>query len=354
MRQGVASLLLLVLISGCGGGSSRWREIHRTTNPDRLVESAVVFDDIWFTDASRGFVVAHRVSGETFLKQTSDRGQTWTEVAVDAAVRSLVLHPSGRGWLLGSSAVLRTDDGGVTWPTRTDPRAASPLAGGIEAYSFPDDENGWALASMSSGATDHGVLHSTDGGATWALVGATPALDANGSAAAAIHFIDGQTGWFCGGEQGPGRLWRTDDGGKSWTELTTGVSQPLRAVWFTDRDHGVVAGGFSEWDVFKGEYERLDGLLLSTSDGGQTWRKTTDAAPVRSLRFRDAAFGWAWGLDSETLFTTSDGGVRWRPEQLGMTLDGVHMLDSATGWAIATPYDTADSLILRAGSDTAE
>src|SRR5690349_4184708 len=121
-------------------------------------------------------------------------------------------------WALNSFPYtnFRSADGGATW--NPDVRCGTGQCPPFTSFSFVDARRGWALVG---GGTVTGTLYATtDGGATWMSVGPTP-FDGD------LVFGDAQHGW---GRTGPnglgaggsfvhpgGALYRTADGGHTWT-----------------------------------------------------------------------------------------------------------------------------------------
>ncbi len=146
-----------------------------------------------------------------------------------------------------------------------------------------------------------------------------------------ICFVDARHGWAVGDR---GVIWNTDDGGRQWRLQPSGVTCPLRAVWFHDAQLGWAAGGFAH------PYTHTStGVLLTTRDGGQTWAGNPKLAmpALRRLGFFDPQHGWALGCPSAMypsgMFATDDGGRRWRPLPGGATAGwlAADFLDSRTG-----------------------
>lgn len=125
--------------------------------------------------------VSDRVRGDPsvskFLFRTNDGGRSWsmltsTVVGASAApgrlpARGEPLHllfqDESKGWLglySGDVALLRTNDGGVTW----QPVDVSPSFGGVETISFSSPNDG--LVRIFDGATPT-VWVTTDGGDHW-------------------------------------------------------------------------------------------------------------------------------------------------------------------------------------------
>jgi photosystem II stability/assembly factor-like uncharacterized protein len=66
----------------------------------------------------------------------------------------------------------------------------------------------------------------------------------------------------------------SDDQGQTWRQVPVPVSVGLTAVHFIDAQHGWIAGH--------------GGVVLATSDGGQSWNKQLDGLQVAELVLRDA------------------------------------------------------------------
>ena len=126
-----------------------------------------------------------------------------------------------------------------------------------------------------------------------------------------IQFVGQKIGWATGDR---GTVWKTADGGAAWEFVKTPVDCSLRSVCFlTNRVGWIVGGGTTP-------YTRLGfGVVLFTNDGGRTWQQPSNASLPRLhyVKFFDLTRGVAAGdATSEFptgLLTTEDGGITWRP-----------------------------------------
>ncbi|MBN2583508.1 MAG: hypothetical protein JXL80_10600 [Planctomycetes bacterium] len=144
-------------------------------------------------------------------------------------------------------------------------------------------------------------------GATVAAAQGEPLSDE--AAVNAFAFADKTTGLAIGEA---GLVLRTDDGGKSWRQLSGGANLSLLAAAMVDRDTAFVAGG---WNLgFEGASV---GALLKTSDGGRSWQAIeTASARFWGLAARGKSLA-AWGESGPgnpaALLVSDDAGASWRP-----------------------------------------
>jgi photosystem II stability/assembly factor-like uncharacterized protein len=196
-----------------------------------------------------------------------------------------------------------------------------------------------------------------------------------------VFFLNGQLGWSVGAQ---GLIWRTVDGGQSWSKISTavkteaeelGLAQKLRnmqpiheaellrpvrcrfeTIFFVDADNGWVAGGF-EYPFL----ERSRAVLLRTKDGGQSWNSVEGLVLPRISRmwFEDRLVGWAIGdasnLYQTGVFHTTDGGLTWSSHSSGrlknwidgeQTRDGFVLLDADGQLFKVTTAGAEKSIIL--------
>ena len=114
----------------------------------------------------------------------------------------------------------------------------------------------------------------------------------------------------------------------NWTQQTSGVSTNLEDVFFTDNQNG--------WAV--GE----SGVILHTSDGGQTWAAQTSGTSIKlyTVYFIDNQTGWAAGHDlSNVLLKTTDGGTTWTEipsSSISLQIRDISFGNANNGW-LTTP-----------------
>ena len=218
------------------------------------------------------------------LYGTVDGGQQWQEVAAteygsDASPgaagnipvagyvgTAAFINPS-TGWITGSSAgtgatFYVSHDGGVTWNPQSLPSAAGLFQANTESPRFWSSQGGWVLVNAPGGQTSL-VYTTSDAGAQWnpvALPGGAAQLPE------AVDFIDAGDGWLLtftetsGGAVTSQTLWATEDGGASWTAVSS--STALATVDFVNAKDG--------WSTTTAASGAAVPALLQTTDGGRT------------------------------------------------------------------------------------
>src|SRR2546425_2838867 len=144
-------------------------------------------------------------------------------------------------------------------------QAVSP-PGLLPALRVAHAGQGMVLASARAGKRivtvgDHGIiLLSDDDGKSFRQARAVPA----DSTLTGASFADERNGWAVGHW---GVILRTTDGGETWSVQRSDVTtdRPLFAVHFFDAQHGVAVGLWS--------------LVLTTDDGGASWTTVQMPAP---------------------------------------------------------------------------
>ncbi|MEC9091378.1 MAG: YCF48-related protein, partial [Planctomycetota bacterium] len=125
-----------------------------------------------------------------------------------------------------------------------------------------------------------------------------------------IFFVDYDFGWAVGDK---GTILRTDDGGRTWNSISSPRDVIWNQVFFKDEKVGWIAGGH-----YRGPMQRSIGVLIKTEDGGKSWKNISQngLSFIRKLQFADAQLGWLFcdanPLYPSGLLTTSDGGNTWR------------------------------------------
>lgn len=245
--------------------------------------------------AAAAFALAGDATGQLYaglddagLFARSQDGATWASLAADtelasAAVLALAVAPDGRQLYAGTAArgIFASQDGGRTW--------VQTYAGEYVPNVALDPANpSLAVASLRTR-----LVRTVDGGRSWHTL---PVSWAENEITSLLWLADGTLG----AGTGRGGLYRSLDGGDSWTagqigsEAGGSVLALAAAVEpLPNHSPGLLAGTWTG--------------LYASSDGGQTW---TRLAPSLGLPQAHALLTSDTGL----LLGTDAGLFRWQPE----------------------------------------
>lgn len=165
------------------------------------------------------------------------------------------------------------------------------------------------------------ILKTTDGGVTWFPLSSGTTEDLY-----SVYFTDPDTGW-AGGVNGT--VLKTNDGGITWNPQISRTTYSLESIFFVNTKIGWAA---SDW-----------GYLIRTSDGGITWNPGVIGSSYfwQSIYFSGPDTGWVvggdgLGLTNGIIYKTVDGGNYWRQQKYTASggLQSVYFIDAKTGWAV--------------------
>lgn len=203
----------------------------------------------------------------------------------------------------------------ATGPTRTEDTPTEVALSDLRALDMVSSTRGWAVASTDPGS----IWRTVDGGFTWTDVTPPQPLAEyleRGDTYPSTFLLDAFQGWaIFPGQDMP--VWRTADGGRTWQRTSQTLSAPHFSLFFSDPSHGWL---FSIWGAATMDQWPKD--LYATVDGGLTWElmvgghETVLTPATRGWVFLDSMFGWiATSIpDSRpsSLLVTHDAGITWR------------------------------------------
>jgi len=279
---------MIVTILLLGGGLTLWQ----INMPSRVPRDKI--DAIFFLNANHGFIQVVE-SPHTSAYETLDGGETWKRIdeGVPGFRRGRSFATKSKGWSIDEnsfdhSTVYRTEDGGSTWVAsfKTQQSVSEFVFGGLQAIS---EEEAWAIGLS-------GTYHTVDGGKAWEVAG---------PAGTGVQFLDAKRGWIDGD-----KLWRTDNGGKTWESVESDGKSCFGGLgfFFLDEKHAWAVGGQTEGHMEGGAQT---GFVTASTDGGKTCEETTRIPDhyFWSVFFLNEQEGWVGGIGS--LLKTADGGQTW-------------------------------------------
>lgn len=251
------------------------------------------------------------VSVGTGVWKSTDAGATWTYAGLpeSGAIGKLAIHPTdpntvyvaALGHPFGKNpqrGVFRTRDGGATWQHVL---ALNDSTGAVTIHLAPDDPREvWVGAwraerkpwTLISGGPEGGVYRSRDGGDSWTKLGGGLPTGLVGKVAVTQSAADPNRVWALV-EAADGGLFRSDDRGETWTKVNEEQRVRGRPFYYNhvradpvDRDRVYV----------------LNVPLLRSTDGG----KTFTAIPLPHGDVHDI---WINPNDHRIFAVSNDGGA---------------------------------------------
>lgn len=306
-----------VLIAAAAGGGV-WRTDDRGTTWRPLMEQQPTLTMGAVAFAPSNPQVMYAASGEdgggwdpawggVGIYRSSDGGESWTLMTPVSSTRfsAIVVHPTNPDTLYaaGNSGLHKSEDGGATWIA--NPGLASLFDGQITDVLIAHDHP----EHLYIGVANDGVYRSTSGGEQ---VGATPGftrLDGTGQlpfgiAAGWAKLAIGRNGAsgsdFLAAKLGTdgSRIFRTNDGGTTWTELAPSVAAKSFDEWCS-----VIAVDPSDEDVL---YAGAAEQLVRTTNGG---RNAGDWSAINTGVHADQQDICFDPNDPAHIYVANDGGV---------------------------------------------
>lgn len=234
------------------------------------------------------------------------------------------------GWMVARGQLPQrlyfTSDGGQNWIIQIEEDSTF-----YSNFIFVDENYGWFKVARHVPLPNNPLNYeyylwrTNDGGNTWQEVSTPPY-----PAFYAMTFFDSLTGYW-GGDS---TIYRTSNGGESWQpqNIESEVHFELWDIYFVDELYGW-AVGYSN-DFFDA------GIILKTIDGGGSWQINEHPSGIigNAVFFTDSSHGIIVGFNlfsGGLVRTTSDGGETWEsPGGFNSWLNDVVFTDDNTGWIV--------------------
>ncbi|MCA9759540.1 MAG: hypothetical protein KDA27_27340 [Candidatus Eisenbacteria bacterium] len=283
-------------------------------------------------DDCYAIIVPSQAGAQSSWMRSSDLGSTWSAFTGAAGLfrPSVMVWPTTSIGIVGAyESIARTTDAGASWNTITLPNAQR-----VTGIGLAEDRIFHGAYVVQSG--DGTVYRSDDQGASWNDVGTSFPF---GFAPWIVSFLDRDNGYVAGVQQSGSnpfnRLYRTANGGASWTLLSSPPGGFIRDMHWFDLNTGVASLGTPG--------------IYRTTDGGATWTQQTslrayELAFVGQVGFGTGGFYW------EPTASTGDGGVTWQLADVPMSAPSASVVATRDGFLLGNQ----DSGILKlSGLDVA-
>lgn len=310
------------------------------------------FKDIYFSNNETGWIIG----GPGFIFKTTNGGISWVQQQSKTGfwLNAIQFIDNQNGWIAGKSGledeynfnagpnvnvIYKTTDGGKNWQLSKLPTVAERYnVYGIRSINFVDKDNGWISGYVSElsfpDVYPEGIIYrTTNGGKTW-----TCSFIDNTNNIGKIKFTDKETGWCIDGfeYEGGGELLKSTNSGNYWSTINTDL-QYSSDFYFLNQEKGWLTG--IDWEFQK--------VIYRTNNGGMNWERSElpFLYSTASIYFIDENNGWIVGREekvnqtgsyTELILNTRDGGKTWRKQSIGIynPLRKVFFVDKENGWAI--------------------
>jgi photosystem II stability/assembly factor-like uncharacterized protein len=159
----------------------------------------------------------------TFSSLNAQLNWEWKKPALQGnPLESIFFADANNGYSVGQhGTILKTADAGTTWTLKNFGE------NNLHAVYFTDLNNGYCVGDSGT------IFKTTNAGTTWVdeSFGSAQLRD--------VHFPSASVGYAIGYD---GVILKTTDAGLTWSSLTSGVTDQLTAVFFTDDNTGFVIG----------------------------------------------------------------------------------------------------------------
>ncbi|MEO8367835.1 MAG: SBBP repeat-containing protein [Candidatus Solibacter sp.] len=233
----------------------------------------------------------------TTMYKSADSGKTWVAIpaAGTAVVNALWVDPETPSVIHAATSrgVRKSDDAGVTW------KPAPTVTGNVLAMAAHPSRPARLFATMYLGANPGrpSLYRTLDGGATWTLLPKSPFGPITLTCDAVnpdVLYAGVATAGFV--SNSPTALYRSSDAGDTWTRLSQ--SRLTLSTFALASAPGALLAA------------TLDGVRRST-DGGITWSATALTTQAGSVTVDPTRPQTAYASTSAGVFASSDSGLTW-------------------------------------------
>lgn len=286
--------VIAIMITSYLSAQSQWRWI----NP---LPSGAASLQVRFTDDKNGFIF----NSNAELIRTKNTGATWQ--IVDSFPGMVCFDIKGSTGIMGGwgGRFYISRDKGSTWEPKI-----SNTTGGFSNVSMVSDE----VFFFYSG-NDNKIFKTLDGGNTWQTLVCEGTVER-------VFFVTPDIGYVAIRND----ILKTVDGGITWisTSKVHVIPSNITSMFFLNENTGYAY--------------REHNAMMSTTDGGKTWKTTNLSDQINSIYFTDFNTGYASG-EHGALYRTTDAGNSW--EWIGISariyaydLNSIYFLSNTTGFAV--------------------
>jgi photosystem II stability/assembly factor-like uncharacterized protein len=241
-------------------------------------------------------------SGMAF--RTTNGGADWIDIqpihpsAAKISIESVFFFGDNTAWCGSLNRMFRTDDAGATTPFDQLGDANWLFGQTAKDIAFVEPFIGFAVGSTGTSR----MVMTINAGDSWTTVDHFSSYQG----LTFIQFVDQSVGFTGGNEQ----MAKTIDGGASWQSLDVPAGVTLHDAYFIDENIGIAVGS-------------NDPKIIRTTNGGSIWQEIDvsqlfpmgDVPWFFGITFKDENKGWIVGVNG-TILATNDGGQTWNDQSV--------------------------------------
>jgi photosystem II stability/assembly factor-like uncharacterized protein len=288
--------------------TEKGKVIHLLT--DGKTQEEIKFEttarQIFFLNTNEGWIL----DSDGQLWATVNNGKEWIKrgsfahdiASIDLSSK-IIFADNQIGWMINSFWLGLTEDGGNTWKQifPNEEFSYSKLEAQPTKYFPVNKDVGWL--GMSNGK----VLRTINRGQTWENVNLSGKYDIR-----SLYCSSDKECWISAWNAG--ELYYTNDGGKNWQPKLDAKFKGdlgIKSISFATLKIGWIAAIEFVKDV--DSPNKLNGVVLKTTDGGKTWARETNEFyknPFREIKFTNEQNGWL--ISEDSVYQTVDDGNNWQ------------------------------------------
>lgn len=293
------------------------------------------------------------LASRDYVYKTIDGGQSWhplNTVAAGSGIQDLFIVDHDKLWTtLDDGSIYLSTNGGVQWEEKDQ-----DIISGNRTLAIWANAQGhvWTVGKYLS------ILYSPDFGLHW-----TDQVPAVKNLLFEPNFNNAFYGMVGGND---GALLRTSNSGASWERLAFPRDENFTGVVMLGDSTAVIASSTGSvfithdfgdnWTLIEEDLGQVTDLfainnqtlilanelgeIYRSEDAGHNWELVHDIPQsINSIRFYDAAFGWAVG-DGGYILLTKDGGDTWETQFTNFDLEfsDVYFVNNVEGWVTSKNF----------------